>query len=433
MPTAAASSRSSCSSARSSSSSSARSATSTRCRWRCSPLDPPRPNRPRACRGILRARAGNALIHTIRDIDIATEIDHERFLVLLPYTDHVGASEVARRVIRAVADEHPVVAAGRTFTPRVIGRGRRLQARGSRLSFARLMKDATQALEIARQDGVELAVSRDPRDHAARSGARLAGRALAQPGDAQCGVRRGADRRGDACRSACRPRGSPRRSPGCGRSACSVRASRCRTSSRCSRCATSVTSAARAIGAVNCLQLDGDRLIGHNTDEGGFADGLAAAGFDLRGKRAVLLGAGGAARAVAYGLRGGRAIEVIARRPAEVTWAVAWPWEAEVLRDAFARADLVVDCTSVGLGATDEAAVVDPLPLDALPSHALVSTLVYHRPTRLLERAKARGHATLDGRAMLVHQGARAFSIWTGRQAPLAVMARALDDSLCGT
>ena len=194
-----------------------------------------------------------------------------------------------------------------------------------------------------------------------------------------------------------------------------------------------VTAAARAIGAVNCLQLDGERLIGHNTDEGGFADGLAAAGFELRGKRAVLLGAGGAARAVAYGLRGGRAIEVIARRPTEVTWARAWPWEAEVLRDTFARADLLVDCTPIGLGTPDEAALVDGLPLDALPRHALVATLVYHRPTLLLERAKALRHATLDGRAMLVHQGARAFSIWTGRPAPLAVMTRALDDSLRGT
>lgn len=194
-----------------------------------------------------------------------------------------------------------------------------------------------------------------------------------------------------------------------------------------------LTSGARAVGAVNCLQLDGDRLIGHNTDEGGFADALAASGFELRGKRAVLLGAGGAARAVAYGLRGGRAIEVVARRPAAVAWARAWPWEPEHLRDAFARADLVVDCTSLGLGAPEEQATVDALPLDALPPAAVVASLVYHRPTALLERARARGHSTLDGRGMLVHQGARAFTIWTGHPAPIDVMTRALDDSLAGT
>jgi len=121
-------------------------------------LDAPRPRPPAGVPGILRARAGNALVHTIRDIDMATGIDQERFLVLLPYTDHVGASEVARRVIRAVADEQPVVAAGRSFTPHVTGAVAGAKP-GQPVSFSRLMKDATQALEIARQNGVELAVS----------------------------------------------------------------------------------------------------------------------------------------------------------------------------------------------------------------------------------------------------------------------------------
>lgn len=203
---------------------------------------------------------------------------------------------------------------------------------------------------------------------------------------------------------------------------------------------------ARVIGAVNCLHFERDRVVGYNTDEGGFLDGLVAAGFDLAGKRAVILGAGGAARAVAYGLRGGRAVEVIARRGVE--WAPeagtdkavgprpsGAPWTAENLRDAFSRADLVVDTTPTGLGVSeeDEVSFVDSLPLDALPSHAWVSTLVYHRTPLLLERAKARGHTVLDGRAMLVHQGARAFTIWTGRPAPIEVMTRALANSIAGT
>lgn len=194
-----------------------------------------------------------------------------------------------------------------------------------------------------------------------------------------------------------------------------------------------LTSAAKTIGAVNCLQLDGDAVIGHNTDEGGFLDGLVEAGFDLRGKRTVLLGAGGAARAVAYGVRGGRAIEVVARRPETVTWAPAWPWTDENLRDVFARADLVVDCTSIGLGGPDEDAIVAKIPLDALRPTAWVATLVYHRPTRLLARARERGLRTLDGRAMLVYQAARAFTIWTGAPAPVDVMRRALDADLAGT
>jgi shikimate dehydrogenase len=190
---------------------------------------------------------------------------------------------------------------------------------------------------------------------------------------------------------------------------------------------------AKAIGAVNCLQLDGDRLIGHNTDEAGFADALAAIGYDVRGRRALILGAGGSARAVAYALRAGRAIEVIARRPGEVTWAHAWPWTPEQLRECFARADLVVDCTPLGLGGPDEQAFVDALPLEALPGNACVGSLVYHRRPILLERAAAAGYSTFDGKGMLVHQGARAFTIWTGLQAPIAEMTRALDASLSGT
>lgn len=187
---------------------------------------------------------------------------------------------------------------------------------------------------------------------------------------------------------------------------------------------------ARAIGAVNCLQFVDGRLVGHNTDCDGFLDGLVAAGFDLRGKRTVLLGAGGAARAVAYGLRGGRAIEVVARRPAEVGWAQAWPWTVDHLRDCFARADLVVDCTSAGLAEATDLPFADSLPLDALAPGAWVTTLVYHRQTELLQRAAARGHSILDGRAMLVHQGARAYTLWTGMPAPVEVMAHALDASL---
>jgi len=120
-------------------------------------VDIPPPPPPAGIRGILRARAGNALIHTIRDIDIATQLDHERFLVLLPYTDLKGAAGLGRRVIAAVAQGDPVVSAGRSFPPRVVGAvaGAKL---GQELSFAKLMKDAANALNEARRDGAELAV-----------------------------------------------------------------------------------------------------------------------------------------------------------------------------------------------------------------------------------------------------------------------------------
>jgi shikimate dehydrogenase len=204
--------------------------------------------------------------------------------------------------------------------------------------------------------------------------------------------------------------------------------------------------AAREIGAVNCLRFDGDRLIGHNTDYHGFTDALIAAGFAPGGKHCVILGAGGAARGVAYGLRAAAAgaIDVIARRPQQVTWTAARPWTSDELRDSFARADLVIDATTMalgsGAGATHSAApdaVIDALPLDVLRDGAWVSMLVYHRRAVLLERASQRGYSTLDGRGMLVHQGARAFALWTGRTTPseaiVEAMRGALEAALAGT
>lgn len=186
--------------------------------------------------------------------------------------------------------------------------------------------------------------------------------------------------------------------------------------------------AARDIGAVNCLALDGELVVGHNTDAGGFEDSLTAAGWTSQGKRALILGAGGSARAVAYGLRQLRAIEVIARRPNDVTWARAWPWDEENLRDAMSRADLVIDCTPTALDPATEPAFVAGLPLDALRPGAWVASLVYHREPLVLTRAKAAGHTTLDGRGMLLHQAARAFTIWTGLPAPIDAMSAALSE-----
>ena len=199
--------------------------------------------------------------------------------------------------------------------------------------------------------------------------------------------------------------------------------------------------AALAIGAVNCLQLIDDRVVGHNTDCDGFLDGLVSGGFDraaLPITRVVVLGAGGAARAVTYGLRAAGSIRLIARRPEVADWFKArsdgsrrlLAWTASNIHDAFANSDLVVDCTPIGLGGADEASLVDALPIDILPRGTRVASLVYHRPTLLLERARSAGHAVIDGRAMLVHQGARAFTIWTRRPAPVEVMQNALDDAL---
>ncbi|MFT3695176.1 MAG: shikimate dehydrogenase [Kofleriaceae bacterium] len=168
--------------------------------------------------------------------------------------------------------------------------------------------------------------------------------------------------------------------------------------------------AARQIGAVNCLELRDGRLIGHNTDAPGFVDALPRSP-----KRVVLIGAGGAARAVAYGCTQiGARVDVVARTPAKISWITAHAFDA--LPAVLNGADLVVDCTSAGLTNAD----LD-VPITLIPHDAIVATLVYSS-TKWLQRAAERGYSTLDGKMMLVHQAARAFKIWTSHDAPLDVM-----------
>jgi shikimate dehydrogenase len=184
-----------------------------------------------------------------------------------------------------------------------------------------------------------------------------------------------------------------------------------------------VDGGAERVGAVNCLVLDAGRVIGHNTDAPGFTDALRGElGIDGRGARAVLLGAGGAARAVAVALAdAGAHVDIVARSP--VAWCEARPWSAETLAALLPACDLLVDCTPLGLGGERDTALPAPVPIERLPATAACCALAYGAPgSPLLAAARARGLATMDGAAMLVHQGARAFTLWTGRPAPLAVM-----------
>jgi shikimate dehydrogenase len=184
---------------------------------------------------------------------------------------------------------------------------------------------------------------------------------------------------------------------------------------------------AQHVGAVNCLQFVASRIIGHNTDGDGFANALAQAGVSVSGKQIVILGAGGAARAVAYGVRQAAGISVFARRPATVSWTTALPWQSDSLRPAFASADIVVDCTSTAVSANnDDSQFVDSLPLSELRTTAAVCSLTYHCSTALAKVAAARGLITHDGKGMLLAQGAIAFGIWTGQPAPLEIMRAAL-------
>lgn len=191
---------------------------------------------------------------------------------------------------------------------------------------------------------------------------------------------------------------------------------------------------AAALGAVNCVLRDGDRLMGTNTDGPGFVDALTAASVDLVGTRVLVLGAGGAARAVVRALVDAGVAEVgIANRSVERA-------EATVLlggRDArLADAsdapdyDVVVNATSVGMGATAADAVL-PLDPSLLREGHVVVDLVYEPvETALLVTARRAGARTVDGVGMLVHQAAHAFTLWTGVEAPVPEMDRAAREAI---
>lgn len=187
---------------------------------------------------------------------------------------------------------------------------------------------------------------------------------------------------------------------------------------------------AAELGAVNCIHRDAadpDRWLGHNTDGEGFLGGLRAdLAVDPSGIGAVVLGAGGAARAVVRALGGaGARVAVAARRPeaAAAAAALGGPAASVVpaggLADAVTSASLVVNATPVGM-AGHPGVPLDPTTLG--PAHAVVD-LVYHPlDTELLRAARAAGAATANGVSMLVHQAAAAFTRWTGEPAPLEAM-----------
>lgn len=192
-----------------------------------------------------------------------------------------------------------------------------------------------------------------------------------------------------------------------------------------------------ATGACNTVRLHNGLLLGYNTDIAGFLGGLEEAGGIQHSSRAVLLGAGGAARAVALALAMlGHGVCVLARN-AEQSDSLAGYLQASAhlgvehgnldattLNSNLERAALLVNCTPSGMWPQAQSS---PLPDGVhLPPHVLVYDLVYRpRPTRLLEQAHRAGCRTQDGLTMLVHQGAAAFKIWTGLAAPVQIMTRA--------
>jgi 3-dehydroquinate dehydratase/shikimate dehydrogenase len=183
---------------------------------------------------------------------------------------------------------------------------------------------------------------------------------------------------------------------------------------------------ARRIGAVNTVVIEGNRLLGYNTDVIGAMKSLDEL-IDVKGARAAVIGAGGSARAICFGL---------SERGAETTVYARDLSKARLLADEFktragtiegfdGQADLVINCTPIGMRGHSEGQA--PVKAEQLRGVKLVYDLVYNpEETALLRDARAAGCRTLGGLAMLVGQAAEQFRLWTGLDAPVDVMWRAI-------
>jgi shikimate dehydrogenase len=198
-----------------------------------------------------------------------------------------------------------------------------------------------------------------------------------------------------------------------------------------------LTDEAHVTGAVNTITREGKRLIGHNPDVPGFRVALdRLVGKQKMPRQAVVLGAGGGARAVVYGLirEGFQRVIVFNRhlhraeglvkhfaRQASHMELRAMPWHESIIESELAKTKVLINATSIGLTSNET-----PVPGEILTGDLLVLDLIYDT-TKLLQAAQAAGAATSDGETMLLHQGAAAFQLWTGQDAPLDVMQAALE------
>jgi shikimate 5-dehydrogenase len=200
-----------------------------------------------------------------------------------------------------------------------------------------------------------------------------------------------------------------------------------------------LTEDAQATGAVNVISREGKKLIGHNTDVPGFKAALdKLVGRQKMPRYAVVLGAGGAARAVLFSLitEGFQRVVVFNRhlhkgealvrhfgRSASHMDLRAMPWHESVLEAELAKTKLLVNATSVGLTLGET-----PIPAELLPPDLLVMDLVYNPPqSQLLKDAAAARCVVMNGEQMLLQQGALSFELWTGKAAPIEVMQAELD------
>jgi len=186
--------------------------------------------------------------------------------------------------------------------------------------------------------------------------------------------------------------------------------------------ADSASAAARAIGAANTLTFEDGAIEADNTDAPGL---LAAIGDPVAGRRALVLGAGGAGRAAAWALASAGAEVAVWNRTADRASRLADDLGVRAVTVP-ERADIVVNCTSVGLHDPEATFKALPIEADELGAGSLVVDMVYRAGgTRFLEAARTRGARVVDGLEILVAQGAASFERWTGMEAPREAMREA--------
>ncbi|MHB1016211.1 MAG: shikimate dehydrogenase, partial [Desulfurivibrionaceae bacterium] len=187
---------------------------------------------------------------------------------------------------------------------------------------------------------------------------------------------------------------------------------------------------AKKIGAVNTLVIDNNAIHGANTDWLG-ANRALSEKIPLKGASVLLLGAGGSARAIGFGLlEAGASLTIASRTPEKgggLAKLLGCPW-LPLAEAGSAKGDALVNATSLGMGAQQE---MLPIASEALVNFKVVMDIVYAPlATRLLQAAGQAGCQTINGLAMLLYQGAAQFELWTGRPAPVEVMRQSLLTSL---
>ena len=196
---------------------------------------------------------------------------------------------------------------------------------------------------------------------------------------------------------------------------------------------------AELVGAVNTIVIRKGRCIGYNTDSQGFIQSLTTKNIRITGRKVVIMGAGGAARAVVCGLLEQGIDQIIIGTRSNLKaqeFVKLFPggrniqgcdWQEELFTEAITQCDILINCTPIGMSSSHEVEL--PISWQNVQSNAIICDLIYNPPlTNFLTEAQNHGHIVINGAGMLVEQGALAFELWTGQIAPRSIMLKNLEN-----